>query len=380
VALTSDTDELQQLWFRELQGARPGDFFDVATILRLIKGETVLRDLTLEPFPNRPAHGTRQMLFAPLITGDSLIGVLALDTSDNVEEYTDAELGLINAVARLTALVIERDRLQKEREEVRARMLALSQTNQRMDEFLSIASHELKTPITGLVLSTHLMHTYLEQELQSAHQDEPRDIASLQRTRKVLRRAENQLSRLNRLADEILDVSHVRVNQLKLRQHAGDLGQLVEQIVQQVRREHSVRKITLETPGKGPIPVYADLHRVGQVLTNYLTNALKYSDEQESVEVRLSVQGDKAMLTVHDHGDGLTAEERRQVWERFYRSSRISVKSGSEVGLGLGLYVSRAIIEMHGGRVGVRSRVGKGSTFWFTLPLQGNCCDQNTQL
>jgi signal transduction histidine kinase len=106
------------------------------------------------------------------------------------------------------------------------------------------------------------------------------------------------------------------------------------------------------------------------VLTNYLTNALKYSLEECPVDVMLEVVGSSiARVSVRDQGPGIPAEEQAHIWEIFHRVPGVEVLTGSGVGLGLGLYISRTIIERHGGQVGVESTVGLGSTFWFTLPL-----------
>jgi K+-sensing histidine kinase KdpD len=103
--------------------------------------------------------------------------------------------------------------------------------------------------------------------------------------------------------------------------------------------------------------------------TNYLTNALKYSPADRPVAVGITVSDREARVWVRDEGSGLPAEEQTQIWERFHRAREIVVQSGSGIGLGLGLYICRTIIERHQGRVGVESAPGRGSTFWFTVPL-----------
>jgi signal transduction histidine kinase len=115
----------------------------------------------------------------------------------------------------------------------------------------------------------------------------------------------------------------------------------------------------------------ADTQRIGQAVTNYLTNALKYSPADRPVTVGLQVDDQQAQLWVRDQGPGLAPEEQEQIWERYYRVQGIEVQSGSGVELGLGLHVCRTIIELHQGQVGVQSTPGQGSTFWFRLPLVG---------
>jgi signal transduction histidine kinase len=104
-------------------------------------------------------------------------------------------------------------------------------------------------------------------------------------------------------------------------------------------------------------------------VTNYLSNALKYSTVDQPVSVGLDVAGTQARVWVHDEGPGVAPEERVRIWERFYRAERVEHRHGSSVGLGLGLYISRTIIVQHGGEAGVESGSGAGATFWFALPL-----------
>src|SRR5262249_28825815 len=116
-------------------------------------------------------------------------------------------------------------------------------------------------------------------------------------------------------------------------------------------------------------PVLVDADRIGQVIANYLTNAIKYAPTDRPIRVTLQLEGDHVRVSVRDEGPGLTLSEQERVWERFYRVPGIEVRSGSYVGLGLGLHICRTLIEQHNGQVGVQSRPGHGSIFWFSLPL-----------
>jgi signal transduction histidine kinase len=118
--------------------------------------------------------------------------------------------------------------------------------------------------------------------------------------------------------------------------------------------------------------VIADAGRIDEVVINYMSNALKFSREDQAVEVRLETADGLARVSVHDEGIGVPLKEQAHVWERFYQAEAPAWQSGSQIGLGIGLYISKTIIERHHGQVGIESTPGHGSTFWFTLPLCGD--------
>ncbi len=191
-----------------------------------------------------------------------------------------------------------------------------------------------------------------------------------------MQRSQHAMSILIRLVDDLLDVSRVRTGKLDMRREACDLGRLVEDAVQAQRQVHATRTMTCTLPPARAVPVLADPMRIGQVVTNYLTNALKYSAEDQPVDVRVTVARGQARVSVRDQGPGLPAGQRRHVWDAFYRAEGIPDLTGSGIGLGLGLHICKTIVERHGGRVGVTSVVGRGSTFWFTLPLAAGSGEQ----
>jgi signal transduction histidine kinase len=171
---------------------------------------------------------------------------------------------------------------------------------------------------------------------------------------------------------DLLDVSRIQANKLELVMGPCNLLSIVSDAVEDQHYSYPGRVINLLVPQQYQrLLVYGDRDRLGQVIHNYLTNALKYSAEDKPVVVRIEVNetARKARVSVTDEGPGLDLEEQKHVWERFYRVKGIAVQSGSGPGLGLGLHISQTIIRARQGTPGLDSMPGKGSTFWFELPL-----------
>lgn len=185
--------------------------------------------------------------------------------------------------------------------------------------------------------------------------------------RRLLDRANHQARRLTRIVTDLVDMSRIQTDKLELRAERCMLTQIVQEAIEEQRVTHPERTIRFSSSPR-ETPVVADADRIAQVVTNYLTNALKYSRSDQPVEVRIEQADGVERVVVRDHGPGLPQDQLEHIWERFYRTPDSTVQSGSGVGLGLGLYISKTIIERHGGHVGVESKVGQGSTFWFTLP------------
>ena len=282
---------------------------------------------------------------------------------------------LLLAIVRQGMMVLEHATLRRSWEQARTHELAsqaneaaLRETNRRMEDFLGIAGHELKTPLTTVILSLQMLRRRDQQ--RAAQMGDP---ARQARTRKGEAWGDwelplQQAGRLNRLVSELLDTSRIQAGQLHLVVRPGDLVAIVRPAVEEQRQALPERTISLHLPEE-PVPVIADADRIGQVVTNYLTNALKYSQEERPVEVGVQVDGQQGRVWVRDQGPGIPLAEQERLWERFHRIPGIEVQSGSGIGLGLGLYISKTIIEQHQGHVGVQSMPAQGSTFWFTLPL-----------
>lgn len=267
----------------------------------------------------------------------------------------------------------EQQALAREREEARAGELAVREVNRHLDEFFRTAAHDLRNPVA--VARGHAEFAVrLGERLADQAQGSP--LAELvAQLMESAQETHTSLDRLAHLVNQLFDVARARTGIMELNLAPLDPAALVREQVVAQRVATPGRTIELELPADGDsVAVMADGDRLRQVLGNYLTNALKYSADDQPVVVRLEVVEGLAVVSVQDQGPGLTWEEQSRVWELFYRASGVEVQSaaGGTGSLGLGLHVCKRLIELHpGGRVGVESAEGQGATFWFRLPLAG---------
>jgi PAS domain S-box-containing protein len=372
MATIRPTAEEEQVWWASVPRFRVDDYVEPALMGRLGAGEVVLIDLTKPPgrtAPDRPTYGGRTALVAPMRLREQLVGLLISNYGSADHEVTGEEMALAGAVAKLAALVLERERLLREREMAQAHALALEAANQHMDEFLVVAAHELRAPVTVSTLAVQMAASRVRGLLGQEDMDRDEPVPQLQGLEKLLARADHSMARLGRLMTNLLDVARIRAEKLELHIESCDLVDIVRDAIDEQRQLSPTRTIALHVPARRSVPVVADAVRIGQVFTNYLSNALKYSAETLPIVVQLQIEDEWVRVSVRDKGPGLSAEQRERVWERFYRVPGIQTVSGNSIGLGLGLYICKTVVELHQGQVGVLGAPGKGSIFWFRLPL-----------
>lgn len=225
------------------------------------------------------------------------------------------------------------------------------QFQQQKDNFLGIASHELKTPLTSLKLYSQ----FLEKNLRKQEDNKNADVA---------KKMDDQINKLTSLVNDLLDVTKIQNGKILLNKSDFDFDELVQEIVteQQMSTSH---KIYVESEKIGNI--YGDRHRISQVMSNLIGNAIKYSPDSDKIHISAKVTGEDCVLfAVRDFGIGIPADKKEKVFEQYYRVS--GSKEHTFPGLGLGLYISSEIIKRSGGRIFVNSIEGKGSEFCFEIP------------
>ncbi|WP_275546571.1 hybrid sensor histidine kinase/response regulator [Pseudomonas sp. Marseille-Q0931] len=239
--------------------------------------------------------------------------------------------------------------------ELRETQAELQKAVQMRDSFMSIASHELRTPLNGLILDVQLRRLRLEQGRMDAF--------SADKLREMITRDERQIRSLSRLIDDMLDVSRIRTGKLSVRPEPGDLGVLAGNVVEGLAAQFASAGSHIELQVEGPAPVMMDEFRIEQVLANLLTNALRYGGGKP-VSVRVGAAGEQVRAEVRDQGIGISEADQQRVFEQFERVSSADAPQG----LGLGLFISEQIVQAHGGRIELSSRLGEGSCFSVVLP------------
>jgi PAS domain S-box-containing protein len=231
---------------------------------------------------------------------------------------------------------------------------------QRKDDFIKMASHELKTPITSIKGYVQLLMSIYEEASDEKLQEKKPVVKS------SLGTISKQVSKLARLVTELLDLSRIESGKLEMHKSLFDLSTLVEETVQDVRHITTSHSLTVRSDFEGSI--YGDRDRIGQVLLNLLTNAIKYSPDGHDIDIYLRKDGNNnAMVSVADHGIGIDKRDHSRIFERFYRVEGKSEQTYP--GFGIGLFIASEIIQRHEGELSVKSEKGKGSVFTFTLPL-----------
>jgi len=291
------------------------------------------------------ALGLTSFISVPLEARGRILGALTIAMSESDRRYASADLALAEDLAHRIAAAIDN-----------AQLYRAAQDSIRMrDIFLSVAAHELRTPLTSLLGYTQLV------ERRAGHASTISD-----RDRQALRVVADQATRLSKMVASLLDISRLQLGQLSIEPLPLDLGALAARLVEEARpllMEHSIEYIGMRAPAL----ISGDELRLEQAVQNLIQNAVKYSPQGGGIIVRVACDDTCASVAVTDSGIGIPPEALPQLFQRFYRAPNVDPQHIS--GLGVGLYVVKEIVELHGGTVDVRSEVGAGSTFMLSIPL-----------
>ncbi|HZI04340.1 MAG TPA: PAS domain-containing sensor histidine kinase, partial [Archangium sp.] len=286
----------------------------------------------------------RSVMFVPLIARERTLGVLTVVSQDEARRYTERDLAFAEDVAWRAALAIDNARLFHQAERaVEAR-----------DEFVAIATHELRTPLSALSLQL----TALQRGVDAGR------LPTEEKLRQSLVTAKRQTERLEQLIEHLLDVSRISTGRMELEPEEVDLTELVRWVVVRFEEKLAEAGCTAVVHADASVRAKVDRLRVEQVVMNLLSNAMKYASGHP-VELRVERQGNMAALGVRDFGPGISPEAQARIFERYQRATG----KHSRDSLGLGLYVARQIARAHGGELTVESAPGQGAHFRLYLPL-----------
>jgi signal transduction histidine kinase len=296
--------------------------------------------------------GTRSFIAVPLVARDIVLGALTL-ASATPERFAPADVDVATEIGHRAALAIDNARLVRETQRaVRLR-----------DDFLSVASHELRTPITSLMLT-------VERLVRSGTTGKALSHEALYGS---LDRVQHSTQRLRRLTDELLDVTRIEHGHLELAPAPVELGTLARQVTEDLKFELAAARCPMRLDAHEVVAGVWDPSRLDQVITNLLTNAMKFGPGHP-IDVRVRNAGPVAELSVRDYGVGIEPARQPYVFDRFERA----VSSRHYGGLGLGLYIARRIVQAHGGDLRLESEPGRGATFTVTLPRQDGSEQKST--
>jgi signal transduction histidine kinase len=279
----------------------------------------------------------------------------AFAVKSKVRVFVDLYQQRLELRRQLAALEEARRRTQALVGELQSAQGELQHAVQMRDEFMSMVVHELRTPLSVLAMEVRVRQHQLEADNAA--------FFATENLAKMFDRDQRQVRSLTRLIDDMLDVSQIRHGRLSIRRSRCDLVALVGRVVAEISAQRSEVPVTLQAACETLVGDW-DEFRLEQVMVNLLTNALRYGADRP-VAVELTAQAGAVQIRVRDQGEGIAPDDQARVFEPFVRvGDRRRVN-----GLGLGLYITRQLVEAHGGTIGVESRLGEGSTFTVSLPL-----------
>ncbi|HKF38672.1 MAG TPA: GAF domain-containing sensor histidine kinase, partial [Ktedonobacteraceae bacterium] len=366
----------QEHYRQETRGCfLPSDFVDETVLARLSANQEAIlpADRLHLPPGFQKDLGARKLLLIPMFLEKQLAGALVIAKAGFDSEYAPEEIELVKAVATETALVLACLLYVHEQAEMGARELVRQEMNRLINEFLNLASHELKSSLTVIKGNIQLAQRRLAALKRQVTEQPGQASEKLEQVQQPLEAAVRGARLQERMIKELIDDACIQANTFELHMKRCDLIALLREAVAHQQRSAPERTIILEImTTEKTVPINADAERILQVINAYLENAFNYAPADQPVTVRLTVEDVVARVSVHDEGPGIPVEEQGHIWERFYHAKGIADHHELDLSLGLGLYLCQVFIERHHGSVGVQSDPGHGTTFWFTLPIEAS--------
>lgn len=300
---------------------------------------------------SQAVSGDVMTITVPLLSNNQARGALHIAFRALREIELDDQAFVVT-LARQCAQALERARLYEAEKHAHAEAEAAVRVR---DQFLSVASHELRTPLTSLLGNAELV-------MRRARRDQMFTERSMHGLEIVI----NQAKRLSRMVEALLDLTRLEQDRLVLTRQTLDLGVLIRQVAEESHALLDGHTLTVELPDE-PLLISGDELRLQQVLHNLIGNAIKYSPTSSNVTVQLQHDGEHAIIRVCDQGVGIPAADQPRLFQRFFRASNVDARHIS--GMGIGLYVVKEIVALHGGSINVTSHEQNGSEFTVLLPL-----------
>ncbi|MFZ5915446.1 MAG: GAF domain-containing protein [Chloroflexota bacterium] len=290
------------------------------------------------------ASDIQSQLSVPISREGQVIGVITLE-GQHSETFKQTDLAFIERLADHMAIAMANARLYAD----------VKAADEAKSEFVSMVSHELKIPMTSIKGYAKLLHMGSSGEVND-------------KQRSFLEIISSNVDRMDALVQDLLDISRIETGRLKLDIQTVHLTTVVDEVVRLLQHEFEKRQQTLaiQMPVELP-PVRADRARLAQVLTNLLGNAFKYTPNGGSITVQARTEDGQVLCSVVDTGIGISSQDQKRLFEKFYRADHQVVREVG--GTGLGLSIAKSIIELQGGRIWLESELGKGSVFHFTVPV-----------
>jgi len=294
----------------------------------------------------------KSAMIVPVFEQKKPIGGITFVTTETRRHYNTADLRMAEELATRASVAIENARLYKGSQDA----ITIR------DEFISVASHELKTPITSVKMFTQVLKKHSEQigDTKAASH---------------LSKMDKQLNKLTELIYDLLNVSKIQAGKMDFKKEYFDFDKAVKEVVSILQHTSEKHKLIIE--GETNQKVYGDEERIGQVVNNLISNAIKYSPKNIKILINLSTDKKNVQVSVRDKGIGMSKQHLNRIFERFYRVYDTNDKTFP--GLGIGLYISSEIVKRHNGHLRVESTPGKGSTFSFSIPIDGGKKEKNNE-